>query len=96
MRYYALWLTRDGRREFDGPFDTDTEARQAMPGTAQASLVTRPVPMTFGEYLDALPILEPRVQEVQIITTLTSPEVPEIDPRVSEVADKLGIPRRRP
>ena len=34
--------------------------------------------------------------QVQVIVTLTSPEVPEIDPRIHEIADNLGILQRRP
>jgi hypothetical protein len=55
---FALWVNRDGSRDWDGPFAGNTPAREAVPVTATASVILTPVPMTPAEYREAMPIME--------------------------------------
>lgn len=55
MKFYALWETRGGLRVWDGPFDTNTEARSFLDrtDTSGGSVITTGIPMTPGEAREA-------------------------------------------
>lgn len=58
---YALWRNRNGQRLWEGPFPGDIAARRALDliiDKSGGSLITRSLPMTHGERLEALPILD--------------------------------------
>jgi hypothetical protein len=56
--FLALWVSGNGAQTWAGPFRTNTQAREAVPAHAQASLIVQPIAMTPGERREALPILD--------------------------------------
>lgn len=63
MSYYALWRNRNGLSLWSGPHETNVAASSALDlviDKSGGSLVTKGIPMTSGERLEALPILEAR------------------------------------
>lgn len=59
MMCFALYLLPGGERCWAGPFPGNVQAREAVPAEATASIITRPIPLTTGEGLEARPILRP-------------------------------------
>lgn len=60
-QFYALWRNRNGQQLWEGPFPGNEAARRKLElvtDTSGGSLVTSGVPMTPGERLEALPILD--------------------------------------
>ena len=58
-RYFALWISANGAQAWAGPFPANTEAREAVPAHAQASVIVTPLAMTSGEAREACTILHP-------------------------------------
>lgn len=57
-QYFALWLNLFGVPQWAGPFTDNRDARKAVPADARSSVITRAIPMTSGERLEAQRIME--------------------------------------